>query len=356
MSPTSRLCAGSEQVDHIQVIPNVDEDLQLRHQSFALIRRGSACESRSAALFFKQKKKRWWNRLILKNLYCFSNTPSSGWRCRSESIKSDLDSSAITFWYLSKMEHEVKFECSAHVEQKTRIKNTTQHWQMKCRRANLDHRRSRKWNSFFFFGQSVFYDLRAKAAVESPAKPWSIWRNLLLSIKPDLGPVEPLLPSGAHDLCPGVMNGVTATAPFYQRIHLLARVIYQGAMKYSVIFYPIVRQKKKKTKNSANSSLIFSLKWDPLRFHRRLFSTVRTSVVWQRQTCFYFKMNLNCTLLNSVWPAGFGQADRSGWICASSLPSSQARSEPSPLAALCQEQIMHALPYANAPCEQKKNT
>lgn len=83
--------------------------------------------------------------------------------------------------------------------------------------------------------------------------------------------------------------------------------------------------------------------------------TVRISVAWQKQMCFYFKICLNCTLLNSVWPAGFGQADRSGWICARSLPSSQTGLEPSPLAALCQEQILHALPYANARCEQWTN-
>lgn len=38
--------------------------------------------------------------------------------------------------------------------------------------------------SLIFFDQAVIYDLWVQAAVESPAKPRSIWRNPLLCIKP----------------------------------------------------------------------------------------------------------------------------------------------------------------------------
>lgn len=100
--------------------------------------------------------------------------------------------------------------------------------------------------------------------------------------------------------------------------------------------------------------LVRSLEWDPSQFHRDCFQLSESLLPRdKRQTCFYFILCLNCTLLNSVWPAGFGRASRSGWICARSLPSSQTGSEPSPLAALCQEQILHALPSADAPYERR---
>lgn len=38
------------------------------------------------------------------------------------------------------------------------------------------------------FASPVIYELQVKAARESPAKPWSIWGDLLLSIKSDLRP------------------------------------------------------------------------------------------------------------------------------------------------------------------------
>lgn len=41
--PTSGLGAGSQQVDHIQVMPDVDQDLQLGHQRLALIGRCALC-------------------------------------------------------------------------------------------------------------------------------------------------------------------------------------------------------------------------------------------------------------------------------------------------------------------------
>lgn len=56
---------------------------------------------------------------------------------------------------------------------------------------------------------------------------------------------------------------------------------------------------KIKPQNNVDFSKHFmkTLEWGPERFHWSLFSTVRISAAWQRQTCFYFILCLNTLLI-----------------------------------------------------------
>lgn len=124
--------------------------------------------------------------------------------------------------------------------QQWRDKNMTQHRQMKSRSANMDQtRRSQSsliWKSFFFLANQLFTSSERK-------QPWSLLLShgqfegtccFLLSLTWDQQQAEPVSPSRADDLCPGMRNGMTATAPFNRHIHLLACVftVYKSAVDY----------------------------------------------------------------------------------------------------------------------------